>query len=106
MGGGGIAVEAARPAPGVPVPGGNRLVRRRGGLVWKLSQAGGVAVFVPGVLLPAGAALRERFPVRRALAPFGLWLGASPVLYAYCEEHGRCLSTNAVGELGRALWGR
>ena len=54
MGGGGIAVEAARPAPGVPVPGGNRLVRRRGGLVWKLSQAGGVAVFVPGVLLPAG----------------------------------------------------
>lgn len=52
------------------------------------------------------AALRERFPVRRTLAPFGLWLGASPVLYAYCEEHGRCLSTNAVGELGRALWGR
>ena len=89
MGGGGIAVEAARPAPGVPVPGGNRLVRRRGGLVWKLSQAGGVAVFVPGVLLPAGVRL-----------------GASPVLYAYCEEHGRCLSTNAVGELGRALWGR
>ena len=52
------------------------------------------------------ATLRERFPVRRTLAPFGLWLGASPVLYAYCEEHGRCLSTNAVGELGRALWGR
>ena len=56
--------------------------------------------------LRVGATLGERSSVRRALAPYGSWLGASPVLYAYCEEHGRCLSTNAVGELGRALWGR
>ena len=54
MGGGGIAVEAARPAPGVPVPGCNRLVRCCSGPVWKLSQAGGIALFVPGILLPAG----------------------------------------------------
>ena len=48
--------------------------------------------------LKAAAALRQRC--------FGKPLGACPVFYAYCEEHGRCLSTNAVEELGGALWGK
>ena len=56
--------------------------------------------------LKAAAALRQRQSVRRLAAPFGKPLGACPVFYAYCEEHGRCLSTNAVEELGGALWGR
>ena len=51
------------------------------------------------------ATLAQRPEVRRKAAPFGASLGASPVLYAYCEEHGRCLSTDAVGELGGVLWG-
>ena len=49
--------------------------------------------------LKAAAALRQRQSVRRLAAPFGKPLGACPVFYAYCEEHGRCLSTNAVEEL-------
>ena len=56
--------------------------------------------------LKAAAALRQRQSVRRLAAPFGKPLGACPVFYAYCEEHGRCLSTNAVEELGGALWGK
>lgn len=64
-------------------------------------------MFVPGVLLPAGVrCLAGEVPCAARSGAIRLWLGASPVLYAYCEEHGRCLSTNAVGELGRALWGR
>lgn len=56
--------------------------------------------------LEVAAALRQRPGVRRRAAPYGTSLGASPVLYAYCEEHGRCLSTDAVGELGGVLWGK
>ena len=56
--------------------------------------------------MKAAASLSQREALRRELAAFGSCLGASPVFYAYCEEHGRCLSTDAVGELGGALWGR
>lgn len=62
---------------------------------------------VPGrLLLKSGssAAAAAKRPV--LAAPFGKPLGACPVFYAYCEEHGRCLSTNAVEELGGALWGK
>lgn len=56
--------------------------------------------------LKVGATLGQRPKVRRKAARYGASLGASPVLYAYCEEHGRCLSTDAVGELGGVLWGK
>ena len=59
-----------------------------------------------GYYLKASAAPSQRPAVRRAAAPYGRALGSCPVFYAYCEEHGLCLSTNAVGELGRALWGK
>lgn len=56
--------------------------------------------------LKAAATLGQRPRVRRLAARYGTLLGACPVLYAYCEEHGRCLSTDAVKELGGALWGK
>ena len=59
-----------------------------------------------GYYLKASAALSQRPAVRRAAAPYGRALGSCPVFYAYCEEHGLCLSTNAVEELGGALWGK
>lgn len=59
-----------------------------------------------GYYLRVGASLGQRPGVRRVMAAHGQFLGASPVLYAYWEEHGRCLSANAVEELGRALRGK
>ena len=53
--------------------------------------------------LRVGASLGQRGRVRRRAGAFGRCLGASPVLYAYCEEHGRSLSANAVAELGGAM---
>lgn len=53
--------------------------------------------------LAVGASLGERPLARRAAGPFGRELGPCPVLYAFFEEHGRCLSRDAVAQLGGAL---
>ena len=68
--------------------------------------AGSLGLLRGADYLKSAASLRQRQSVRRLAAPFGKPLGACPVFYAYCEEHGRCLSTNAVEELGGALWGK
>lgn len=65
-----------------------------------------LCVYRGAYYLKIRARLRQRPGVRRTAGVYGTYLGASPVLYAYYEEHGRCLSTNAVGELGGVLWGR
>lgn len=49
------------------------------------------------------AGFRARAGVRGAVCPPGRCLGAAPVLYAFCREHGLEISSNAVEELGRAL---
>ncbi|MGI6256185.1 MAG: hypothetical protein ACOYJZ_11255 [Acutalibacter sp.] len=54
--------------------------------------------------LKAAASLCQRPQVSRTAEEYGTVLGPCPVLYAYCEEHGRCLSADAVKELGGALW--
>lgn len=56
--------------------------------------------------LKVGASLLQRPKVRRAASPYGRYVGACPVLYAYYAEHGRSLSTNAVEELGVVLRGK
>lgn len=56
--------------------------------------------------LKVAAGLRQRPGVRRMAGTYGKCLGASPVLYSYYEEHGRCLSTDAVEELGEVLRGK
>ena len=88
-----------------------RLKRPAQPLVFQFQRAGSLCAAVAclyrgAYYLKAAAALRQRQSVRRLAAPFGKPLGACPVFYAYCEEHGRCLSTNAVEELGGALWGK
>lgn len=54
--------------------------------------------------LKAAASIGQRPQVRRTGEKYGTVLGACPVLYAYCEEHGVRLSSDAVKELGGALW--
>lgn len=54
--------------------------------------------------LKAAVRLSQRPQVSRTAEEYGTVLGACPVLYAYCEEHGRRLSADAVKELGGALW--
>lgn len=54
--------------------------------------------------LKAAVDLKARPQVRRTAEEYGTVLGACPVLYAFCEEHGRWLSADAVKELGGALW--
>ena len=49
------------------------------------------------------AALSRRPQVSRIAGAWGRALGPCGVLYSYCEEHGRCLTRNAVEELGGAL---
>ena len=53
--------------------------------------------------LQVGAPLRGRRRVWRAGERWGQCLGARPVLYAFCGEHGREISRNAVAQLGGAL---
>lgn len=53
--------------------------------------------------LQVSTGLLGRRQVWRAGERFGQCLGASPVLYAFCREHGREISQNAVAQLGRAL---
>ena len=56
--------------------------------------------------LKAAAALRQRQSVGRLAPGLGTPLGACPGCYAHCARHRRGLSTNAVEELGGALWGK
>lgn len=56
--------------------------------------------------LEVAAGLGRRPEVRRIGKAYGAYLGASPVLYSYYEEHGRRLSGNAVEELGGVLRGK
>lgn len=53
--------------------------------------------------LQVGAGLSRRRRVIRAGGRWGRCLGASPVLYAFCREHGREISQDAVSQLGGAL---
>lgn len=49
------------------------------------------------------AGLAQRQQLARAAEPYGKCLGASPVLYAYCQEHGQEISRDPVAKLGQAL---
>ena len=53
--------------------------------------------------LLVGAGLSRRRKVRRTGERWGQCLGPSPVLYAFCREHGCEISGNAVAQLGGAL---
>lgn len=53
--------------------------------------------------LQVRAGLHMRGRLARSGARYGACLGASPVLYAYCQEHGKEISRDAVAKLGRAL---
>ncbi len=46
------------------------------------------------------AGLSQRRQVLRAASESGSYLGPAQVLYAYCSEHGRELSRNALTDLG------
>lgn len=53
--------------------------------------------------LRVGAKLGMRGQLMRAVAGYGDYLGVSPVLYAFCLEHGEEISGDAVAQLGGAL---
>ncbi len=53
--------------------------------------------------LSVGAGLNMRARLRRTGGRWGRCLGPSPVLYAFCREHGCEISGNAVAQLGGAL---
>lgn len=53
--------------------------------------------------LQVGACLGKRRRLARVGERWGLCLGACPVLYAFCREHGREISRDAVAQLGGAL---
>lgn len=70
----------------------------------RLPQAAGRLCLYQGryyLAVQAGLAGRPR--ARKAAGGYGDFLGPARVLYAYCEEHGRTISQNAVVELGAAL---
>ena len=56
--------------------------------------------------LQVGAGLGGRGRYRRSGERWGQCLGARPVLYAFCREHGSEISRNAVAQLGGALAGQ
>lgn len=49
------------------------------------------------------AGLAQRRVLSEAAERYGRCLGASPVLYAYCREHGQEISQDPVAKLGQAL---
>lgn len=51
------------------------------------------------------AGLTKRKRLAEAVGRYGSCLGASPVLYSFCQEHGAEISRDAVRELGAALCG-
>lgn len=53
--------------------------------------------------LQVEAGLCQRGEVRRTAGAFGKCLGACPVRFAFCREHGEEISLDPVAELGRAL---
>lgn len=53
--------------------------------------------------LQVGARLSGRRQLARAGERWGRCLGACPVMYAFCREHGCEISQNAVAQLGGAL---
>lgn len=53
--------------------------------------------------LQVGAPLNGRRRLAGVGERWGRCLGARPVLYAFCREHGREISQNAVAQLGGAL---
>lgn len=64
-----------------------------------------LCLFAGRYYLAVGAGLTERPGIRSGAGEFGRCLGAAPVLYAFCAEHGREISQNAVIDLGGALCG-
>lgn len=55
--------------------------------------------------LLVAAGLRGRKRLAQALRRYGTFLGASPVLYAFCREHGQEITRDAVARLGAVLEG-
>ena len=53
--------------------------------------------------LRVGATLRLRRQLAETGSRYGLCLGACPVLYAFCQEHGEEITQDAVAQLGGAL---
>lgn len=53
--------------------------------------------------LQVGAGLCRRSRMAQKVEQYGECLGASPVLYAFCREHGQEISQDAVAQLGKAL---
>lgn len=53
--------------------------------------------------LQVGAGLGERRRLAAAAKRYGDFLGVCPVFYAFCREHGREISGDAVAKLGGAL---
>jgi len=53
--------------------------------------------------LRIGAGLVQRKRLAKAVKRYGSCLGARPVLYSFCQEHGAEISQDAVHELGEAL---
>lgn len=56
--------------------------------------------------LQVGARLSGRKRLIRVGERWGRCLGACPVLYSFCREHGCEISQNAVAQLGGALAGQ
>lgn len=56
-------------------------------------------------VLRVSAGLLRRRRLAQAACRYGECLGASPVFYAFCLEHGEEISADAVSQLGGALEG-
>ncbi|RKJ38273.1 hypothetical protein D7X94_16985 [Acutalibacter sp. 1XD8-33] len=54
-------------------------------------------------ILQVSSGLLERRRLAQAVCRYGECLGASPVFYAFCQEHGEEISGDAVSQLGKAL---
>ncbi len=63
--------------------------------------SGSLSIYRGGYYLAVSGPLRTRGRVRAAAGRYGKGLGAARVLYAYCAEHGRELSRDAIAELSR-----
>ena len=64
-----------------------------------------LCLFAGRYYLAVSAGLVERPVIRAGAGEFGRCLGAAPVRYAFCAEHVREISQNAVSDLGGALCG-
>lgn len=62
--------------------------------------SGSLSIYRGRYYLAVRSPLLARGRVRAAVGRYGQGLGAARVLYAYCAEHGRELSCDAIAELG------